>query len=618
MPLLISFCPHATGGLADCAACLILLYMLYIHAPAWRERANRKGLMAIHGDLPLLTTLTLGFSAAFICGLIACKLRMSPIVGYLIGGILIGPHTPGVMADLAIARQLSEIGIILLMFGVGLHFSVKDLMEVRHIALPGAIAQIAVATLMGCVVAHFWNWPVISSMMLGLALSVASTVVLLRALEEHHLLESTNGNIAIGWLIVEDIAMVLALVLIPALAAHPAENLQADLEVVKEMVLAISKMVVFVGVMSLAGKRLFPWLLMSVANTRSRELFTLSVFAVALGVALCAAKLFGISFALGAFFAGMMIRESDLSLEAAEKALPMQDAFAVLFFVSVGMLFNPMILLEKPVQVLWVVAIIVIGKSLAAMAIILMFRYPFKTALIVSAGLAQIGEFSFILANISVARNLIPDDGRDLILAGALISISLNPALFYVSRLLPEWVARHPRLSRLLNMHDDSLSHLEPGEEKSLKDLVIVVGHGRVGKHISAHIQSSQFDLVVVDSNRERIETLRESGTLAIAGDATQPLTLKEAAIHKATAILVAVPNPFEARHIVMTARTINPHIKVLVRAHNDEEMQYFIAQQVDLAVMGPREVGRRMVEFLCDAAIESPSNPTGNKRKPS
>jgi CPA2 family monovalent cation:H+ antiporter-2 len=556
--------------------------------------------MAIHAELPLVTTITLGFSAAFVCGLIASKLRLSPIVGYLVGGFLIGPHTPGVMADLAIAEQLSEIGILLLMFGVGLHFSMKDLMEVRHIAVPGAIAQISVASLMGYMVSHLWGWPIQSGLMLGLALSVASTVVLLRALEEHNLLESTNGNIAIGWLIVEDIIMVLALVLIPALANHTGEEGDTG-QVLIELGIAVGKVVLFILFMTVAGKRVLPWLLMTVATTRSRELFTLSVFAVALGVALGAAKLFGVSFALGAFFAGMMIRESDLSHEAADKALPLQDAFAVLFFVSVGMLFNPDVLLENPLRVLSVVAIIIVGKSLAAMAIILLFRYPLKTAFIVSAGLAQIGEFSFILANLGVMRDLLPVEGRDLILAGALISISLNPALFYLSHAAHRWASSSKRAAKWLNVSGDALAQLESSEKKSLKDLVILIGHGRVGRHISANIQSAKIDLVVVDSNRDRIEQLREQGIHAIAGDASHENTLREAAIMKAKAVLVAVPNPYEARRIVIAARAVKPGIKVLVRAHNDEEMQYFASQNVDLAVMGPREVGRRMVEFLLD-----------------
>lgn len=553
--------------------------------------------MAVAHDLPLVTTIAMGFTSAFACGLIASKLRLSPIVGYLIAGILIGPFTPGIMADPAIAEQLSEIGILLLMFGVGLHFSLKDLWEVRRIAIPGAIVQIGAATGLGLLVSHFWGWSLGSGLMFGLALSVASTVVLLRALEEHNLMQSNNGHIAIGWLIVEDIVMVLALVLIPSIAASNSDA--ADTNLLINLGVAIGKITLFVILMVVAGKRILPWLLTTVARTRSRELFTLSVFAVAMGVAFGASSLFGVSFALGAFFAGMMIRESDLSHEAADKALPLQDAFAVLFFVSVGMLFNPYVLVEQPLRVLLTAGIIVVGKSIAAFLIILLFRYPMKTGMIVSAGLAQIGEFSFILAAIGISYGILPEEGRDLILAGAIISIALNPLFFVTSRWIYEWMARHPNISQRFNIGEDELSHLTEHEKETLRDLVILVGYGRVGKHICTNVESSYIDLVVIDANRERVELLREKGSHAIAGDATHEETLREAAIDKAVAIIVAIPNPFEARRIVETARGLCPNIRVLARAHNEEELEYFADQGVDLAVMGPREVGRRMVEYL-------------------
>ncbi len=549
-------------------------------------------------ELPLVSTIAVGFSAAFICGLIASKLRISPIVGYLIAGILIGPFTPGFEADVKMAEQLAELGILLLMFGVGLHFSFHDLMAVKRIAIPGAIGQITVATVLGAAVAAYWGWTLKSGLMLGLALSVASTVVLIRALEEHNLMQSANGNIAIGWLIVEDIFMVLALVLVPAMATTDAVD--ASSLPWEELMLAIGKVLLFALFMLVAGRRVLPWLLMTVARTHSRELFTLAVFAVAMGVAFGAAALFDVSIALGAFFAGTMIRESDLSREAADKALPLQDAFAVLFFVSVGMLFNPHILVDRPLRVLVVVAIIMIGKTIAASTILLLARYPLKTALLVSSGLAQIGEFSFILAGLGVATGALPEQGRDLILAGALISISLNPAFFHGSKWIYGWVAKNPKASRIFNINDDDLAHLREDEIKSLKKgLVILVGHGRVGRHISQNVQLSKIDLVIVDANRERVEALREQGMHAIAGDATHAETLREAAIERAFAILVAVPNPFEGRKIVEAAREIHPTIRVLVRAHSDEEMEYFAEQGVDLAVMGPREVGRRMVEYL-------------------
>lgn len=561
--------------------------------------------MAMVSELPLVSTIAVGFSAAFVCGFIATKLRLSPLVGYLLAGIAIGPFTPGFVGDTHIAEQLAEVGIVLLMFGVGLHFSVRDLMGVWKIALPGAIAQISVATLLGWGVSSWWGWPLESGLMLGLALSVASTVVLLRALEEHHLLQTTNGNIAIGWLIVEDIFMVLALVMVPALAG----GLEADAgpgPVLMELLVALGKVALFVLFMAVAGKRILPWLLTAVAALRSREMFTLAVFAVAMGVAFGAATLFGISLALGAFFAGMMIRESDLSNEAAEKALPLQDAFAVLFFVSVGMLFNPATLVERPLHVLAVVAIIVVGKSIAGMLIVLLCRYPIKTALVVSAGLAQIGEFSFILASLGVAHHMLPPEGRDLILAGALISISLNPALFHLSHALNARLARIPRLAALLRAEDDDLAHLTEAEQHTLRDMVILVGHGRVGQHISANLNAAKIDLVIIDASRERVESLRHRGFHAIAADATHEQALIDAAIDKAQAIIIAVPNPYEVRRIVEAARKVKPGIKVLVRAQNDVEMEYFATQNVDLAVMGAREVARRIVSYLHEQAPAS------------
>lgn len=337
--------------------------------------------MAAAHDLPLVSTVAVGLSLAFVFGLIASKLRIPPIVGFLLAGVVIGPHTPGYIADLQLAEELAEIGIVLLMFGVGLHFSFKDLMSVKKIAIPGAVVQIGAATGMGAVMAHYlWDWPWVSGLMFGLALSVASTVVLLRALEEHNILQTMNGRIAIGWLIVEDLVMVLALVMIPALASAGAGlNTEAAGSAGEQLGIAVAKIGLFVAGMLVVGKRFLPWLLNVVAATRSRELFTLAVFAVAVGLAFGAAKLFGVSFALGAFFAGMMIRESKLSHEVAERALPFQDAFAVLFFVAVGMLFNPAVLWEEPVHVFLTTLIIIVGKSLAAFLIVMLLRYPLKT-----------------------------------------------------------------------------------------------------------------------------------------------------------------------------------------------------------------------------------------------
>lgn len=565
---------------------------------------SRKGFlsMAVPHDLPLVSTVAVGMSLAFVLGLVAVKLRMPPIVGYLLAGVIMGPHTPGYVADIHLAEQLSEIGIVLLMFGVGLHFSLKDLMDVRKIALPGAVVQICVAMVLAVGLTSLWGWSLASGLMFGLALSVASTVVLLRSLEEHSLLQTNDGRIAIGWLIVEDLVMVLALVLIPALAVKygaGADAAGAQASVLETLAVALGKVALFVVIMVVAGKRILPWLLTVVAHTRSRELFTLAVFGCALGVAFGASKLFGVSFALGAFFAGMMIRESDLNHEVASRALPFQDAFAVLFFVAVGMLFDPAILIESPLHVVLVVAIIMVGKSLAAFLIVLAFKYPLKTGLLVSAGLAQIGEFSFILITLGTAYGLLPEEGRNLILAGAMISIALNPLTFYFARKVYEYVGRQPKLSGVFNMRDNNLACLRADEKQGLRDLVIVVGYGRVGRHIAENVQQAHIDLVIVDQNRERVEALRENNFHAIAGDASYPEVLKEAAIERAVAVVIAVPDPFETRRILETAREIKPDIKVLVRAHNDEELGYFMEQNVTLALTGPREIGRRMVEYI-------------------
>jgi len=566
--------------------------------------------MEISHDLPLISTVATGLSCAFILGLIAVKLRIPPIVGYLLAGILIGPYTPGFVGDMKIAEELSEIGVVLLMFGVGLHFSMKDLMSVRKIALPGALVQIGVAMALGAALAHYaWGWTIESGLMFGLALSVASTVVLLRALEEHNMLQSNNGRIAIGWLIVEDLVMVLALVLVPLLGqADDGYHIKEDL--LTASLEAFGKVALFIIFMQLAGKRILPWLLESVASTRSRELFTLAVFAAAVGVAFAASKFFDVSLALGAFFAGMMIRESDLNHEVADRALPFQDAFAVLFFVAVGMLFNPAILVQQPLQVLMTVAIIMVGKSIAAFLIVILFKYPLKTGLIVSAALAQIGEFSFILVSLGLTYGLLPESGRDLVLAGAMISISLNPLAFHLSRRIYEYAGRSPRLSSMFNVRETDLSELSRDEKVVLRDTVILVGHGRVGQHISQNITAAHIDLVIIDNNRERIELLREQGYHAIAGDASFPATLTEATISKAIAIAIAIPDPFAARQIVEEARALNPAIRILVRAHNQDEADYFDQQNVDLVLTGPQEIGRGMLRYI--GALRHPGSSPG------
>ena len=435
-------------------------------------------------EVALITTIAAALGVALVLGLVAVRLKLPALVGYLVAGVLIGPGTPGFVADVELSQQLAEIGVMLLMFGVGLHFSVEDLLAVRKIALPGALVQIAVATALGAFVALAWGWQVGGALVFGLSLSVASTVVLLRALEARGAVESLDGRIAVGWLVVEDLAMVLVLVLLPAFspwlggdaAAAPEHPLAAAIAI------TLGQVALFIAFMLVIGKRIFPWLLWQVARTGSRELFTLCVIAAAVGIAYGSAKLFGVSFALGAFFAGMVLRESEFSHRAADESLPLRDAFSVLFFVSVGMLFDPSMLIDEPLRVLGVVAIIVVGKSVAAFAIVLAFRYPLRTALTVSASLAQIGEFSFILASLGVGLHLLPAEGQSLLLAGALISIALNPMLFGLVEPAAAWLGRHTRAAAPLKRAPDPLAELpEAAAPSRLAGHVIVVGYGRVG-----------------------------------------------------------------------------------------------------------------------------------------
>ncbi len=553
-------------------------------------------------DMPLLTTVALGLSAAFVCGMIAHKLRLPAIVGFLVAGILIGPYTPGYVANMHLAEQLSEIGIVLLMFGVGLHFSIKDLMDVRRIALPGAIVQIIVAIAMGAAVAHCWGWPLQSGLMFGLACSVASTVVLIRALEDNHLTQTANGRIAIGWLIVEDLVMVLALVFVPALANLGETGAGGSTSAfIQTIIISVVKISLFVVFMLVVGNRVLPWVLNLVASTRSRELFTLAVFAVAVGVAFGAGKIFGVSLALGAFFSGMMIRESHLSQEVAERALPLQDAFAVLFFVSVGMLFNPTVLISHPMEVIACILIIMVGKSAAAFFIVMLFRYPLKTGLLVSAGLAQIGEFSFILITMGVSLKILPPEGRDIILAGALISISLNPLTFLGSRLIYNILGKHKFFSRFFDMRDeDGLAHLTDEEVATLRRTVILVGAGQVGGYICDNIEARHTELVIIETNRQRVEALRQEGYHAIAGDAGSEETLREALIDKAKALVIVIPDPFEAGRIVDAAKDVRPDIKIIVvdRFHNHDE-SIFEDHDVDVKVKSFEEVGRSILAHI-------------------
>ncbi|WP_246312473.1 YbaL family putative K(+) efflux transporter [Aquabacterium terrae] len=537
-------------------------------------------------------------------GFVAARLKLPALVGYLLAGIVIGPATPGYVADLGVASQLSEIGVMLLMFGVGLHFSLADLMAVRKIALPGAVVQMVVATAMGMAVSHWWGWSLGAGLVFGLALSVASTVVLLKALEGQGAVESMNGRIAVGWLVVEDLAMVLVLVLLPALAGplggssgdsgQGAQNGAALWLALGRTLLQVGA---FVVLMLVVGRRLFPWLLWQVAKTGSRELFTLCVVAAAVSIAYGSAELFGVSFALGAFFAGMVLRESQFSQRAAEESLPLRDAFSVLFFVSVGMLFDPRVLVERPLQVLAVVAIIVLGKSVAAGALVLLFRYPLNTALTVSASLAQIGEFSFILAALGVSLKLLPPEGQSLILAGALISITLNPLVFALIEPAQRWIRARSALARRLETRDDPLAEL-PLEtaEAFLKRQVVIVGHGRVGRSIAEALQRAGTPFVVADQNRERIEALRERGIAAVVGDATDPAVLIQAHVAEARVLVIAIPDTVGATAMIETARTLNPEIRIVLRCHNEHEARLLAALPNTRVFLGEQALAEAML----------------------
>lgn len=552
-------------------------------------------------EVTLITTIAAGLGLALILGFIAARIKLPPLIGYLAAGIVVGPYTPGFVADGEIAMQLAEIGVMLLMFGVGLHFSLSDLLSVKRVALPGAVVQMAVATALGAVVGHFWwDWSWGQALVFGLALSVASTVVLLKALEARGLLESMNGRIAVGWLVVEDLAMVLVLVLLPPLAGTLGGNESAGTgsSLLATLSWTLLQVAVFVALMLVVGKRLFPWLLWQVARTGSRELFTLCVIAAAVSIAYGAAALFGVSFALGAFFAGMVLRESSLSHRAAEESLPLRDAFAVLFFVSVGMLFYPMILLESPFKVLVVVAIIVLGKTIAAAALVLMFRYPLNTALTVSASLAQIGEFSFILASLGVALGLLTQEGYSLILAGAIISIALNPLVFTMIEPVQRWVRSRSKLARKLEQRVDPLAELPMStDQKKLSNQVVIVGYGRVGSRIGNALMQQQIPFVVAEQNRETVEHLRKQGIPAVSGDASEPVVLIQAHVARARMLVIATPDTLQTRQMIETARTLNPSIRIIVRTHSDQESEWLARETADKVFMGEHELARGMID---------------------
>lgn len=570
-------------------------------------------------ETTLIATIAGGFGLALVLGIFAEKAKLPALVGYLLAGIAIGPATPGYVADMGTATQLAELGVMLLMFGVGLHFSLNDLLSVKRIALPGAVVQMTVATLLGMGMAWWWGWSLGSGLVFGLSLSVASTVVLLKALDARGVLESMNGRIAVGWLIVEDLAMVMVLVLLPPLAeifggAEGASEPQTSLW--RTLGLTFLQVGAFIALMLIVGRRVMPWVLWQVAKTGSRELFTLSVVATAIGIAFEAAKLFGVSFALGAFFAGMVMRESKFSHRAAEESLPLRDAFAVLFFVSVGMLFDPTVLVEEPLRVLGVVTIIIIGKSIAAAALVIAFRYPLNTALTVAASLAQIGEFSFILAGLGMSLDLLSAEGQSLILAGALISIALNPLVFGLIEPLRKKALETSSLAQRLDQRQDPFAELPMStEEHYLEGQVVLIGYGRVGRRIGEALSRRGIPFVVAEQNRELVETLRKQSIAAVSGNAAEPSVLIQAHIARAAMLVIAIPDTLDIRKMIEIARTLNPGIEMAVRTHSEDDATLLAKEGVGRVFFGEEELANGMAAHVLQRFAPLASHDNGSIR---
>ena len=555
-------------------------------------------------DVDLIILLAVGFGIALIFGYIAARLRLPPLIGYLIAGIIISPNTPGVVADIALANQLAELGVMFLMFGVGMHFSLNDLLQVRRIALPGAILQITVATLLGMGISHLWGWSLGQALVFGLSLSCASTVVLLKALGDKGLLNSVNGKIAVGWLLVEDLVMVLVLVLLPAtavlLGGHAPEGHGSDGNIWLTLGITLLKVTGFIAFMLIVGKRLVPMIMQYVARLGSRELFTLTVVAAAVSIAYGSYAIFGVSMALGAFFAGMVVKESDFSHRAEEETLPLREIFSILFFVSVGMLFDPRIIIEQPLHIMIVIAIIMVGKTLAAMALVLFFRYPLNTALTVGASLAQIGEFSFILATLGLSLGLLTADAQNLILAGALFSITLNSFLFSAIEPIQNWIRERSHLARLLERSGDPLAML-PDEvsQDYLRDQVVMIGYGEVGRRITQELMQDGIKVVIAEESREKVENLREKGIAAVSGRATEPSVLIQAHIQHARLLIISPMDILDIHKIVDTSKLLNPQIQVLVCAENKEEAEVIRADNIGQVYYAKEEMAKNMSNYI-------------------
>jgi CPA2 family monovalent cation:H+ antiporter-2 len=550
-------------------------------------------------NISLITTVAVGFGAALILGFIAERIKIPALVGFLVAGILIGPGTPGFVADLHIAQQLSEIGVMLLMFGVGLHFSPGDLMAVRRIAIPGAIVQLSATTIVGMSLAWWWGWSMGGAMIFGLSLACASTVVLLKSLEARNILDTMNGRIAVGWLVVQDLVTVMVLVLLPPLAGVLGST-TAVVDAGKPLWITIGQTLLqvgaFIAIMLIVGRKFLPWLLWQVARTGSRELFTLAVIAIAIGIAYGASGLFSVSFALGAFFAGTVMRESEYSHRAAEESLPLRDAFSVLFFVSVGMSFDPSILLSQPMRVLMVVGVVIFSNALVSLALVIALRYPLNTALSVAASLAQVGEFSIILAGLGLSLGLLPQEGMSLILAGVIISIALNSAIFAAIEPVRRWVLRHSELGRWVEQRQDPFAELPmTTERKYLEGQVVLVGFGRVGSRIAAALDARGIPYVVAERNREIVESLRKKGIAAVSGNAADPAVLIQAHIAHAAMLVVATPDTLHVRQMADTARALNPEIEILLRSHNEEESDLLRKEGIGDVFFGEEELAKGM-----------------------
>nr|AAC60780.1 RosB [Yersinia enterocolitica (type O:8)] len=547
----------------------------------------------MHHSTPLITTIVGGLVLAFLLGSLAHRLRSSPLVGYLAAGVLAGPFTPGFVADTSLAPELAEIGVILLMFGVGLHFSLKDLLAVKAIAIPGAVAQIAVATLLGMGLSHLLGWDLMTGFVFGLCLSTASTVVLLRALEERQLIDSQRGQIAIGRSIVEDLAMVLTLVLLPAFAGVMGNETTSLSQLFTELAITIGKVIAFITLMIVVGRRLVPWILAKTASTGSRELFTLAVLVLALGIAYGAVGLFDVSFALGAFFAGMVLNESELSHRAAQDTLPLRDAFAVLFFVSVGMLFDPMILLREPLAVLASLAIIIFGKSAAAFILVRMFGHSNVYSTHHFCPWRKSVNLPFILAGLGISLGLMSEHGRNLVLAGAILSIMLNPLLF---TLLDRYLAKNETM-------EDLILEEAVEEEKQIPGRFVqsctVSRLWSGGSLLGAKLHAEGIPLVVIENSRPRVEALREQGINAVLGNAASADIMSLARLDCALVIILTIPNGYEAGEIVASARIKRPDLEIIARAHYDDEVVYISVRGANQVVMGEREIANSMLNML-------------------